>query len=237
MTTEYTLYAYERNQVSLYAVQGEAQSRTFVFDVVAKSGVVIAESNAEVTDQPLDLSGFARCTLVILNSSGDSVDGTITDDENGQISFTLPSGCCLDAGNFPCEIILGGSAVTLKIIGISIRIDTVTTYAIQLNAGEPDCLNVTIKNRDGTVRELTAGEELVLVARRTPTAEEALRVTADTSDARDGGYDLIFSSSSTYDLSGEYVYGISILSSGTPQTVIRQAPLTVWPLIAGREET
>ena len=54
MEYEVNLNAYEMNQVNLYAVQGEADSRKIICHIIEKSGVVIPTSNATVVNKMLN---------------------------------------------------------------------------------------------------------------------------------------------------------------------------------------
>ena len=59
----------------MYTVLGEANSRTISFVIIEKSGVVAATSNAAVTNQYLDLTGYTVSLRVI--ETGAQVQGVV----------------------------------------------------------------------------------------------------------------------------------------------------------------
>lgn len=87
MEYEVNLNAYEMNQVNLYAVQGEADSRKIICHIIEKSGVVIPTSNATVVNKMLDLTGFTIKLYEIRSDGAVSVEGMIEDAENGVVSL------------------------------------------------------------------------------------------------------------------------------------------------------
>ena len=119
MIAEYSVNAYENNQVNLYAVQGESDSRTIIFNIIEKSGIVAATSNATPINKMLDLTGY-DVTLTVLNSEESVVSGEILDAENGKVQFTLSKACSAEQGNFKCVIILTKNYITPK--------NTITIY-------------------------------------------------------------------------------------------------------------
>lgn len=133
MTVEYSVNAYENNQVNLYAVQGESDSRTIIFNIIEKSGIVAATSNATPINKMLDLTGY-DVTLTVLNSEESVVSGEILDAENGKVQFTLSKACSAEQGNFKCVIILTKNSEDLRIVGITLAVaglaakNTITIY-------------------------------------------------------------------------------------------------------------
>lgn len=125
LETEITIYADRRNQVSLYAVQGEQNARTFIFSIIEKSGEIIPTSNATVVNKMLDLTGYAFMFHVIKHDGkAVSTNGTITDAENGVISVTLTSQMLETEGEAECVIALTKSKQELRIVGIRLTIDS-----------------------------------------------------------------------------------------------------------------
>jgi len=133
VTVEYSVNAYENNQVNLYAVQGESDSRTIIFNIIEKSGIVAATSNATPINKMLDLTGY-DVTLTVLNSEESVVSGEILDAENGKVQFTLSKACSAEQGNFKCVIILTKNSEDLRIVGITLAVaglaakNTITIY-------------------------------------------------------------------------------------------------------------
>lgn len=134
MEAEYKLFAYENNHLSLFAVQGEENGRTFVFDIVEKSGVVRPTSNAPATDLMLDLTGYeATFYGVYADGSCISCSGTISSTAtDGKVSFTLPQQFCLLAEKLDCAVVLTSRSNELRIVGI-----TLTVSPCDLTGGDP----------------------------------------------------------------------------------------------------
>lgn len=125
METSVNVYADRRNQVSLYAVQGEQNARTFIFSIIEKSGEIIPTSNATVVNKMIDLTGYT-ITFYVIKPDGETVStsGTITDAENGVISVTLSTQMLNTGGDAECVIALTKSGQELRIVGITLTIDS-----------------------------------------------------------------------------------------------------------------
>ena len=87
MDSEYKVNAFENNQVKLYAVEGEADSRQVFFKIVEKSGTVAAVSNAQPTDLMLDLTGMTALLVVFDSYKKIECAGTITDAQGGIVKY------------------------------------------------------------------------------------------------------------------------------------------------------
>lgn len=124
MEAEYKIYAYEKNHIEIFAVQGEKDSRTIIFDIVEKSGNLRPTSNAPVTDQMLDLTGYdASLYGVYADGSCISCSGTISSTAtDGKVSFTLPQQFCLLAEKLDCAVVLTSRSNELRIVGITLTV-------------------------------------------------------------------------------------------------------------------
>ena len=120
MEAEYTIRAYEKNQISLYAVLGEENSRTFIFNIIEKSGTISATSNAIPVNQMLDLTDYSVKFRLI--GSDIQTDGNIITADEGKVSFTLPKSFTESTGTFQCEIMLSKENESLGIIGIILNV-------------------------------------------------------------------------------------------------------------------
>ena len=123
MESEYDIKAYEDNQVNLYAVQGEKDSRTVIFNMIEKSGLTVPTSNAVVIDKKLDLT---NCTvkMYVKNSKIAVCDGTISEPaENGQVKFILNESISKESGNFDCIIsVINRNSEELRVVGINLKV-------------------------------------------------------------------------------------------------------------------
>lgn len=133
MESEYTIHAYIKNQISLYAVKGESNSRTFIFNIIEKSGTIAPTSNAVPVDLMLDLTGYT----VVLRIAGTNIqtNGTIITAASGKVSFTLPASFTADSGTYQCEIVLTKNNEQLGIIGIAL---TVAYPQVKINRTDPE---------------------------------------------------------------------------------------------------
>lgn len=124
MQYEVNINAYEMNQITLYAVQGETDSRTVIFNIIEKSGVQVPTSNAKVINKMLDLTGFSAL-LYIVKPDGHKVftEGIVEDGENGKISFVLPYQATTSSGFATCFIVLINGSINLRVAGISLYIE------------------------------------------------------------------------------------------------------------------
>ena len=228
MTAEYTVNAYEKNQIKLYAVLGEADSRTVIFNIVEKSGIVAATSNAVPTNQMLDLTGFNIFLNVI--ETGAQTEGTVVSAANGKVSFVLPDDFCTNTGEYQCEIVLSQEDEILRVIGITLTVDYPLNedYDIELIAGTTDGINLTIVDRNGAVYVMTSTDRLIFAAKRNiDDTDYALRFET-ANDSQDGdGYNIIFYPGLTRNLSGNYVYGIALSNSEGVFPIIKQANLKI----------
>lgn len=134
MESRYKINAYEKNQITLYTVQGEAESRKIIFDIVEKSGIVISTSNADVTDKMLDLTGYTVELYSIYNNQiTASCRGTVEDEENGTVAFTLTADFMNIAGRLNCVIVLTKGTSNLRIVGITLDVQPVNAELAQIN--------------------------------------------------------------------------------------------------------
>lgn len=228
MESEYKVRAYEKNQIKLYAVLGEADSRTVIFDIVEKSGVVSAVSNAQVTDLMLDLTGYT----VSLNRIGSSAQaaGTIMDAQSGRVGFTLPADFCRPVGKYQCEMILTKTGERLSIIGIGLVVEypVSESFDITVSAGFAEGISVTLFDENGDIYTLRSGEKILFRAKRNVDDTMYVLNYEVGTDARDGdSYDIVFAPADTAVLGGTYHYGIGLQKQDGIHPVIEDAALTV----------
>lgn len=122
METTYTINLFKKNQISLYAVQGEENGRIIIFNIVEQSGTIAPTSNAVATDKMMDLTGFT-VTLYLLNSRRVSTAGLITDAEHGIVEFMLPAEFTEEAGKFECGLSIAQVGQELRAAGISLTVE------------------------------------------------------------------------------------------------------------------
>lgn len=225
MTSEFSINAYEKNQIRLYSVFGESGSRTVIFDIVEKSGVVAPTSSAVATDQMLDLTNYTVSIRMI--DTDQQTSGYIISPLAGKVSFTLPKGFCEKTGEFQCEMILTNTTNSdkiMKIIGITLIVDypKENDYSLELNAGFTDVISITIIDEDGEVYTLQSGEQLLFRAKQNVTDTDfAITVNATAESREDDAYNIIIPASATSQLSGNYKYSVAI-QGGSGLTVLIQ---------------
>ena len=123
MESEYDIKAYEDNQVDLYAVQGEKDSRTVIFNIIEKSGLTVPTSNAVVIDKKLDLTD---CTvkMYVKNSKIAICNGIVSEPStNGEVKFILNEASSKENGSFDCIIsVINQKSEELRIVGIKLNV-------------------------------------------------------------------------------------------------------------------
>lgn len=214
MEYEVNLNAYEMNQVNLYAVQGEADSRKIICHIIEKSGVVIPTSNATVINKMLDLTGFTIKLYEIRSDGAVGVEGTIEDAENGIVSFELSDDFTELSGVFDCAIVLTKANEDLRIVGISLQVaklslDAATNLTIQ--RGTTNAINVVIYNNDGSIYALESGDKLIFGVKKSLSDIDYAIKKISTSNNKDGnGYNITLEPSDTQNLLGSYLYEVAL---------------------------
>lgn len=237
METEYKIYAYEKNHIEIFAVQGEKDSRTIIFDIVEKTGNLRPTSNAPVTDQMLDLTGYdASLYGVYADGSCISCSGTISSTAtDGKVSFTLPQQFCLLAEKLDCAVVLTSRSNELRIVGI-----TLTVSPCDLTGGDPAVkrpqpitfylgttypLILTLIDEDGDPYDLASGESLILTVAATVGGTAVITKTVTANDGTSGEYAFEFAASDTSELSaGMYTYKIMLTSSTLNLPIVIPSP-------------
>ncbi|MEE3404416.1 MAG: BppU family phage baseplate upper protein [Acutalibacteraceae bacterium] len=237
METEYKIYAYEKNHIEIFAVQGEKDSRTIIFDIVEKTGNLRPTSNAPVTDQMLDLTGYdASLYGVYADGSCISCSGTISSTAtDGKVSFTLPQQFCLLAEKLDCAVVLTSRSNELRIVGI-----TLTVSPCDLTGGDPAVkrpqpiafylgttypLILTLIDEDGDPYDLASGESLILTVAATVSGTAVITKTVSANDGTSGEYAFEFAASDTSELSaGMYTYKIMLTSSTLNLPIVIPSP-------------
>ncbi len=237
METEYKIYTYEKNHIEIFAVQGEKDSRTIIFDIVEKTGNLRPTSNAPVTDQMLDLTGYdASLYGVYADGSCISCSGTISSTAtDGKVSFTLPQQFCLLAEKLDCAVVLTSRSNELRIVGI-----TLTVSPCDLTGGDPAVkrpqpitfylgttypLILTLIDEDGDPYDLASGESLILTVAATVSGTAVITKTVSANDGTSGEYAFEFAASDTSELSaGMYTYKIMLTSSTLNLPIVIPSP-------------
>lgn len=239
MEYEVNLNAYEMNQVNLYAVQGEADSRKIICNIVEKSGVIIPTSNATVVNKMLDLTGFTIKLYEIRSDGAVGVDGTIKDAENGIVSFELSNDFTEQSGVFDCAVVLTKANEDLRIVGISLQVaklnlDAATNLTVQ--CGTTNAINVVIYNDDGTVYSLETEDKLIFGVKKSLSADYIIKKVS-TSDSKDGdGYNITLEPADTQNLLGSYLYEIALqTASGEYYIVIDCSEFVVTNTLTQKE--
>lgn len=156
MQLNFDLKLYEKNQVVIYAVQGEKNSRTVCFRIVEKSGNVQPTSNAAVTDQVLDLTDYTL-TLYAKQPDGNiqSCAGTtVGTAANGQAYFTLPEEFMTLPGKSDCTVVLTKNSTDLRLVGITLDVQPSLS-----NANNPEDNIITLRRGRSLSRIVTAVTE------------------------------------------------------------------------------
>lgn len=241
MEYEVNLNAYEMNQVNLYAVQGEADSRKIICHIIEKSGVVIPTSNATVVNKMLDLTDFT-VKLYEIRSDGivTSVEGTVDDAENGVVSFELSNDFTELSGIFNCAVVLTKAGVDLRIVGISLQVaklslDAATNLTVQ--RGTTNAINIVIYNDDGTIYSLETGDKLIFGVKKSLSDTDYIIKKVSTSDSKDGdGYNITLEPADTQNLLGNYLYEVALqTASGEYYIVIDCSNFVVTNTLTSKE--
>lgn len=117
---ELQLNAWTDNKgASVFAVQGEQESRTLHVTLIDRDGESEPYSSAPKDPRYIDLTGYtARLYVVKSDSTKVYFPGEITDAENGKVDFTLTGQCVAAPGKAVCTIVLTKEDVELKVVGI-----------------------------------------------------------------------------------------------------------------------
>ena len=238
MEYEVNLNAYEMNQVNLYAVQGEADSRKIICNIIEKSGVVIPTSNATVVNKMLDLTGFTIKLYEIRSDGAVSVEGLIEDAENGVVSFELSNDFTELSGIFDCAVVLTKTNEDLRIVGISLQVaklslDAATNLTVQ--RGTTNAINIVIYNDDGTIYSLETGDKLIFGVKKSLSATDYIIKKVSTSDSKDG-YNIKLEPADTQNLLGNYLYEVALqTASGEYYIVIDCSEFVVTNTLTQKE--
>ncbi len=231
MNSEYRVNAYELNQIVMYAVRGECDSRTATFSIVEASGVVAATSNAVVQDLMLNLTDYSAKLYASL-SDGTLVycDGTIEDAQNGVVSFLLSAAFMAVPGKASCTIVLTKADTNLRITGIALNVQESSIESTVLSAyrGTSFGVEILLLNPDDTVYTLTSGEVLHLKVKASLNSETILTdKTATVSDKTSNDtYVITFAPEDTASLNaGTYYYHIGLQSGEEYYIVIPPSKL------------
>lgn len=215
MESEYNVYAYEKNQVTLYAVQGESESRTEIFNIIEKSGVVISTSNANVTNKMLDLTGYTADLFAVYNQEMiASCQGDITNATKGQVKFTLTADFMSVSGKLTCVIMLKKGSTNLRIVGITldvqpVMIDPTKENTIKIYKNTAYSTGVQIYD-NGEVYILGNTESLIFTLKNGDTDILQKTLTSCDYDEDTNAYILSLTSSETNISVGTYYYNIKL---------------------------
>lgn len=247
MEAEYTIRAYEKNQINLYAVLGEANSRTFMFNIIEKSGTVAATSNAVPVNQMLDLTGYT--VSMEIADTDIHTDGTIINAVSGKVSFILPSEFTCKSGAYPCEIVLSKENERLCIIGITLNVahaekqkenqETVSND-ITVDRGTDFSFGISnIKYDDGTSYEYNANDIAVFGVKVTADSDAYLIYKTLEYDTENECFVVSLLPEDTINLGNdkEYLYDVSIQTEDGFYKLIKPARFFVAKAITERTVT
>ena len=231
MESEYTINAYEKNQVMLYAVQGECESRTVIFSIIEKSGIVIPTSNASVTNQMLDLTDYTAELQAVYNGQIIAVcTGETVNAQGGILQFTLTADFMSISGKLNCIMILEKNNTNLRIVGITLDVQSVGTessFVMQAYRNHLNSFLIQLRN-NGSPYTLGNGESLVFTLKDGETAIIQKTLTNSDYDENENGYILSLTSSQMNISTGTYSYYIDLCRSGSePETVIPKSQFIV----------
>lgn len=231
------VYAYEKNQVSTLAVQGEQDSRTIVFSIYEKSEDEEPTTGQQTVNPMLDLTGYTA-TLYGVYGDGAAVScpGTIaTDPTTGVVSFTLTAAFTVYAESLDCAIVLTKTGEELKIIGITLNVQPFDESGdvpkrpqpISFYLGTAYTETLSLRGADGQPYNLSSGQSLVLTVKNGSTVIITKTVTAN--NGTSGEYDFDFAASDTSGLAaGTYTYSVMLLTDSIP--VVKPSPFTLLEL-------
>ena len=240
MEYEVNLNAYEMNQVNLYAVQGDADSRKIICHIIEKSGVVIPTSNATVVNKMLNLTDFTIKLYEIRSDGAVSVEGTIEDAENGVVSFELSDDFTEQSGIFDCAVVLTKAIEDLRIVGISLQVAKLNIEGntnIIIQRGTTKIINIVIYNDDDTIYTLESGDKLIFGVKKSLSAIDYTIKKESTSDSKDGnGYNITLEPADTQKLLGSYLYEVALqTASGEYYIVIDCSEFVVTNTLTQKE--
>ena len=231
MESEYTINAYEKNQVMLYAVQGECESRTVIFSIIEKSGIVIPTSNASVTNQMLDLTDYTAELQAVYNGQIIAVcTGETVNAQGGILQFTLTADFMSISGKLNCIMILEKNNTNLRIVGITLDVQPVgteTSFVMQAYQNHFNEFLISLRN-NGSSYTLGSGESLVFTLKNGQNTVLQKTMTSADYDSVKNGYVLSLTSSQMNISTGTYSYYIDLCRSGSePETVIPKSQFIV----------
>lgn len=241
MEYEVNLNVYEMNQVTLYAVQGEADSRTIICNLIEKSGVVIPTSNATVVNKMLNLTDFTAKFYVIRSDGAvPSVEGIVTNAENGIVTFELSDECTEISGIFDCAIVLTKNNEDLRIVGISLQVAELnieSTANLTIQRGTTKDICITVYNDDGTIYSLADGDKLIFGVKKSLNDTDYLIKKIVTVENKDGnGYLVSLVPDDTQSLIGSYFYEVGLQTvNGDYYIIIDCSDFTVANTLTHRE--
>lgn len=213
MEAEYTIRAYEKNQISLYAILGEANSRTIIFNIIEKSGTISPTSNAIPVNQMLDLTGMTAEFVVFNGYKKIVCSGTITDAQNGVVSFLLTPEISQIPGKLECVIELTNNSGLLRIVGITLNVQDVngfSTINIYRNTAFSDVISIT---DDEEVYILGENEKLIFEVKHGRRIILQKELTSVDYDDDEGGYIISLTSAETDIEPDTYYYNIKLQRS------------------------
>ena len=231
------VYAYEKNQVRVFAVQGEQDSRTIVFSVYEKSEDDEPSTSQQSSSPMLDLTGYtAKLYGVYKDGSAVSCTGTLASDPTtGVVSFTLTEAFTIYAEDLDCAIVLTKSGEELKIVGITLTVEPFVEdgdvpkrpQPISFYLGTAYTETLSLRGADGQPYNLSSGQSLVLTVKNGSTVIITKTVTAN--NGTSGEYDFDFAASDTSGLAaGTYTYSVMLLTDSIP--VVKPSPFTLLEL-------
>ena len=241
MEVIYDINAYESNQIIIYAVQGESNSRTVTFNIIEKSGIISATSNAKVINKMLDLTDYTAQLFV--TRSDDSVvscEGEIISAENGMVKFVLTADITAIKGTGSGVIVLSNDSSNLRIVGITISVQQSSTEntVISVARGSSYSFSICIVDNDSYYKLITNDILRFGVKKRDDDTEYLISKTATSADSDgDNGYIFNLECDDTVNLTtGNYVYDVGLqFANGDFKQIIPTSLFKIKSAITAKE--
>ena len=180
-----SLNAWEQNQIHVFSVQGENNSRILRVTIYDISGVQDAMSTAPVVNRPVDLTGTS-VRLYVSKPDGTTVfnDGNVVEPESGVAEFELTYQMLAAPGQAACEVLISKtSGESLKTIGLTLDIQPSSMETAVESSNEFSALTTALSKVDTVADDM---EDIMSASRQQ--MEETKAVKEDIIQKRDSGF-------------------------------------------------